>query len=322
MTDRNLILLGAAHAHTADHLRTAHDRGWRIAHVHDRDPDRRARLSARLNADGVADLAALPTTPARAALVCSETAHHAADITAALDAGLPVFTEKPLAGSAQTAEALAHHAATAGQFLHCNFFLRTDPGLKTVKSWLDAGAIGPVHHARLRIAHDGGIADWLDVTGWMNDPAKACYGGFADEAVHAIDLIHWLLGDIATGTAMTTGMSDPTLAVDDFGAALLRLDTGATAVVEGGWTDTKTRLDLLLTGAGGDIALTNGTASLTPRGAADPTRRVDLAPLDAGAGLIPFLAALDGDPHGLIPADDAARANAVLDALSLDLKAA
>jgi hypothetical protein len=36
-----------------------------------------------------------PGRDAGGAIVCSETVHHETDIVAALEAGLPVFTEKP-----------------------------------------------------------------------------------------------------------------------------------------------------------------------------------------------------------------------------------
>ena len=69
----------------------------------------------------------------------------------------------------------------------------------------------------MRFSHDGEYADWLDLECWMTDPALACYGGFADEAVHAIDALQWLLGPIDTAQAVTGNVLG--WPVDDHGAS-------------------------------------------------------------------------------------------------------
>ena len=50
----------------------------------------------------------------------------------------------------------------------------------------------------------------------MTDPARACYGGFVDEAV--IDLLQWLVGPIAWAMRSRVALGWP---VDDHGAALI-----------------------------------------------------------------------------------------------------
>lgn len=316
MAGRDLILLGAAHVHLDDHIRIASERGWRIVQVHDRDGGRRARFCDRLGARPLDDLADLAGTPGRGVLVCSETAHHAEDIGAALDAGLPVFTEKPLAGDAGAARALADRAIGAGTILHTNYFMRTNAGLRLIRDRVAEGVLGPVHHARMRFSHDGGFAEWLDLDSWMTDPALACYGGFTDEAVHCLDALQWMLGPIAEGTARTGRALG--LDTEDHGAAVLRFESGATGVVEAGWTDTAMRLELDLVGRDGGISLSDGRIIRTSRGTDGPVERATLSPLDSGAGLHPFLDLLEGrDATGAVPPADAARVNVLLDGMDL-----
>lgn len=319
LPDRRLALLGGAHVHLPDHLRMIRDRGWHVSHVHDRDTDRRDQLCADLGAAALGALDDLSGLGVDGVLVCSETAHHDRYIPAALAAGLPVFAEKPLASDARAARAIARQAETAGVLLQTGYFFRTLPALQTARDWIAADRIGTVIAARMMFVHDGGYADWLDLDCWMTDPALACYDGFVDEAVHVIDALQWLLGPVARGHAQTgNALGWP---VDDHGAAVLRFCSGATGVVEAGWTDTAMRLELDITGAAGRIALHDGTLTLTPRGTDTPTGTTTLGQLDAGTGIVPFLDRLDGrETYGLVPPAEAASVNAVLDAMGLNLR--
>ncbi|MPQ95308.1 putative dehydrogenase [Thioclava sp. ES.031] len=313
-----LALLGGAHVHLPDHLQHMKARGFRVGFVHDRDLERRDRLCAELDAKPLTTLDELVGLQAAGAVVCSETAHHAIDIGAALLAGLPTFSEKPLTGSARDAEVLAQQSAKAGVILHTAYFFRTLPALRKAKDWISEGRLGTVRSARMLFNHDGGYADWLDLDCWMTDPELACYDGFVDEAVHAIDALQWILGPVRKGNAVTgNALGWP---LNDHGAAILRFASGATGVVEAGWTDTRMRLELDLVGDAGAISLKNGEMTLTLRGAESPTERVVLDPLDAGTGIVPFLSALKGRAApGLVSAGEAARVNRVLDDLGLRL---
>lgn len=311
---RSLIVMGAAHVHLPDHLRAARDHGWTVAAVTDRNRARAERLATDLGvpvADGPGD------ADAAAAIVCSETAHHEQDCRAAFDAGLDVFCEKPLGGSGAAAMRIAEAAEAQGRLLQTGYFMRTLAPLQDLHRRIAGGALGDVTSARVRFSHDGGYAGWLNLDCWMTDPALACYGGFVDEAVHAIDALRWLLGPVTTGHAVTgNALGWP---VDDHGAAVMTFATGATAVVEAGWTDTRMRLELDIVGTGGAAELRDGVLTVTPRGG-DPETLPDRAELDAGEGIRPFLRRLDGeDPRGLVPPQEAAQVNVLLDAMGLRL---
>lgn len=316
MTDLNLTLLGGAHVHLPDHLRHIGARGWRITQVHDRDVERRDRLCAELDAAPLDDPGAITT---KGAVVCSETAHHESDIAAALTAGVPTFSEKPLAGSAAAARRLAQLAETTGTLLHTGYFMRTNTALQRLRDAIRSDLIGEVIHARMRFSHDGGFADWLDLDCWMTDPSLACYGGFVDEAVHVIDALQWIVGPISGGAAAVGNALG--YAVDDHGAAAIGFGTGATGVVEAGWTDARMRLEIDIVGREGTARLFDGHAVVTRRGKPEPVMTADLAPLDAGEGIVPFLDALEGNENeALVPPWEAAGVNAIIDAMDLGLR--
>lgn len=313
----SIVLLGAAHVHLHDHARMARETGVAISHVFDRDGERRARWCADLGAEPLESLRALARTGAAGVLCCSETAHHEADVGAALEAGLPVFCEKPLAAGGPAARRLALGARQAGVPLETGLFLRSQRALRTLRGKVKDGALGAIHEARARFAHDGGFADWLDVTGWMSDRTLASYGGFGDEAIHAMDQLAWMAGPIG-GARCDLGRALD-LGLDDHGVARLQLDGGARAVVAGGWTDPYLRFELELIGAEGWAEVwagaSGGEARLFRRGQAEPDWRGTLAALDAGEGSRGFFEALAADraPEPLCPPEEAADLNRVLD---------
>ncbi len=313
MTERAYILVGAAHAHTADHVRVAEEEGWRCAAVLDRDPARRAEWADRAGAPTVQRLADAARR-ADAAIVCGETADRAAQVGGALVNGLPTFSEKPLAPDATTAATLARVAAAKGVLLDIGFFLRTNPALAELRERVRAGAVGEALEARMRFGHDGGYADWLDLSGWMSRPERASYGGFGDEAIHALDWLLWTLGAPRAVSAQRSHALG--LPVDDGGVATLRFPNGATGVAQGGWTDIRMRLELDLVGEAGWAHVADGRAAIHRRGASEPVWTADLAPLDAGEGARAFLGAVaDGAQQGLTPPADAVATNALLDRL-------
>jgi predicted dehydrogenase len=304
--------MGAAHVHLPDHLREADEAGWRIAAVRDRDADRARHVAEKTGAKVLERGDDPASSGASAVFVCSETAHHRDDVTAAIGAGLPVFCEKPLAGSAEDARALANLADARGVILETGFFMRSYPALQRLRDTIQSGDLGAAVHVRAMFSHDGGYADWLDVTGWMTDAQLARYGGFADEGVHVLDWLFWTFGPARSGTAALGHALG--YGVDDHGAAVLTLANGATAVIEAGWTDTEMRLELDIACENGGARLSDGALRVWTRDG--PLWDQQMEDLDAGRGSAAFLARLErADSPPLVPVRDAARTSAALDAL-------
>lgn len=318
MDDKTLMLLGGAHVHLPDHLSRIERRAFRIAHVHDHDRHRMHDLCEKTGARPLEHLDNLHELAVAGAIVCSETAHHEAHVSAALEAGTPVFTEKPVAGSGAAARRLADIAEDRGVALMTGYFMRTNRGLRCLKSAIDSGAIGTVTQARMRFAHDGGFADWLDLDTWMTVPELACYGGFADEVVHVLDTLAWLIAPIEHAHAVTGhALGYP---VDDHGAAVLRFENGAVGVAEAGWTDNTMRLEISIEGTDGAAIVADQRLEIFPRGEDMPSTTAMLDPLDAGAGVEPFLDLLEGKKNeAAVPAASAVHVNGLLDRMGLRL---
>jgi predicted dehydrogenase len=117
--------------------------------------------------------------------------HHAMTL-AAVEAGLHVVCEKPLALNAAHAREMAERADAAG-VKHMTFFtLRWFQHTQFVKELVDAGTLGNTSHCQISYVH--GNARTPNYR-WRLDGARA-NGILGDLGSHLIDLARWLNGDI------------------------------------------------------------------------------------------------------------------------------
>lgn len=180
---------------------------------------------------------------------------HAEPSIAALEAGTPVFCEKPLAPTLEDAKAMATAAHEAGTDVPagCAFNYRFVPAIQYAKRLLEDGVLGEIHHVRARY-----LQDWLvDPTApwsWRNDEALAGSGALGDLGSHSVDLLRFLVGadDLAgeiervSGHLRTFVEERPTedaaageepetrpVTVDDAYTAQLEFENGAMGTLEG-----------------------------------------------------------------------------------------
>jgi len=155
------------------------------------DPRTRAAedFGARWGGTPVPDLDALLGAGLDALYVTSPNVTHVAPVLAALDAGLHVFCEKPMATS--LAEAARVHAAVqrSGLVYQIGFNRRFAPVYVATKQMILQGRIEPRWgHVKM---NRGELLD----PAWVGDPSVT--GGFLYEStIHMLDLLRWLLGDL------------------------------------------------------------------------------------------------------------------------------
>jgi predicted dehydrogenase len=121
---------------------------------------------------------------------------HVEPSIAALDQGVNVFSEKPLAPTLDGAERLANAAADSDAMAGVAFNFRYVPALQYAKRLIDDGELGEIHHVRAQYLQDWLVdpdAPWS----WRNDEEMAGSGALGDLGTHTVDLIHFLVGDIA-----------------------------------------------------------------------------------------------------------------------------
>jgi predicted dehydrogenase len=119
---------------------------------------------------------------------------HAEPSIAALDAGIPVLCEKPLARTLAEAERMAAAADAADLPTACAFNYRFVPAIRYAKQLIDAGELGEIRHIRARYLQDW-LVDPEAPWSWRNDADLAGSGALGDLGAHSIDLVRFLVGD-------------------------------------------------------------------------------------------------------------------------------
>jgi predicted dehydrogenase len=120
--------------------------------------------------------------------VCAPPGLHAALIEQALDAGLHVLSEKPLATRLDDAERLASAAARSARVLHAVHNWLHAPICLKVSALIDAGAIGAVRSVRWRTlrTQPATAVGAPGVANWRIDPGLAGGGILIDHGWHAL----------------------------------------------------------------------------------------------------------------------------------------
>jgi predicted dehydrogenase len=116
---------------------------------------------------------------------------------AALDAGLHVLCEKPLALRADDARAMAAKAAAKGVKTMVFFTARGFPAHRYVKELLEQDYIGRCYHCAIQHFIGYGRSGQFR---WRFDPQRSL-GTLGDLGSHAVDIAHWFVGPIAAVSA-------------------------------------------------------------------------------------------------------------------------
>ncbi|QCW02340.1 Gfo/Idh/MocA family protein [Natrinema pallidum] len=175
---------------------------------------------------------------------------HREPSVAALEAGTPVFCEKPLAPTLEEAGVMAEAARAAGDDVPagCAFNYRFVPAIRYAKRLLEDGDLGELRHVRGRYLQDWLVdpdAPWS----WRNDAELAGSGALGDLGAHTVDLLRFLVGsdDLAGGIERVSGhlqtfvderpVEDDDgetrpVTVDDAYSAHLEFENGAMGTIE------------------------------------------------------------------------------------------
>ena len=154
----------------------------------------------------------------------------------ALDAGLHVFCEKPLANSSSSAERIVAAAEAANRVLAVGFNLRYYPMVKFAREAVDKGRIGNVTHIRVHGGHTG-IHNFVD--DWEYKRPYSGGGAMMDIGIHMTDLARYFLGEI---TSVYGSMSEDVWHVDgseDNAIAIFKNPDGIVASYQTTWAEWK-----------------------------------------------------------------------------------
>lgn len=154
---------------------------------------------------------------------------HSPQTIAALNAGIHVMVEKPMAMNTPEAEKMYEASRRTGATLMVAHCWRFDQDVLWLKGQL--GKLGKI----IRTKGIGVHTHW-GPAGWFTKKEFAGGGAMADMGIHALDTARFLLGDpkpVSVYAKIGTYYKD--FDVDDTGTIIVEWDNGATSFIESGW---------------------------------------------------------------------------------------
>jgi predicted dehydrogenase len=140
---------------------------------------------------------------------------HAVLVPELLQAGVPVFIEKPLAGSVEGGERILRAVQQSGTWLMVGYHKQSDPAVAWAKAEIGrlrgSGELGPLRYVRILMpAGDwiaGGAADLVQTdepvpdvpveppASDMDKPTYQAYASFVNYYIHQVNLMRYMLGE-------------------------------------------------------------------------------------------------------------------------------
>jgi predicted dehydrogenase len=249
------------------------------------------------------------------AIVASPSSEHVRHARMALDAGVPVLVEKPLALDARSAVELQSMSEAAGVPLGVAMNLRFHPAVLELRALLPR--VGTVRRAAVW------CGTWLP--GWRPgvdyrrtySAQRALGGGVLLDAIHELDYLTWLLGPARSVRATLAKISELELDVEDVALLTLEMSAGALATVSLDYLDHAYHRGCRLVGDSGTLAW-DWSAERVTLWTAEGERLDVAAPADAAATyareLHAFIAAVRDGTAPPVGAGEAVRTLAIVDA--------
>jgi predicted dehydrogenase len=217
---------------TETHARAAkHVPGVEIAAIYGTNADNVARLCREYGGKAYSDFTAfLVHRPMDFVALGSPSGLHAEQGIAAVRQGLHVLTEKPIDVCVEKADALIAEAKRAGVRLGVFFQDRVKPDLLRVRKAIERGALGKPILADARVKWYR-PKDYYAKSRWRGTKEMDGGGALINQAIHTVDLMLWLFGDVESVQARCRTALHA-IAAEDTLVATLVFRNGALGVLQ------------------------------------------------------------------------------------------
>jgi len=180
--------------------------------------------------------------------VCTPNYAHKEPTVMALNTGINVLCEKPMAMNAKEAFEMLQAYKKSKKILTIGHHHRFNSESQVLKRFINGGVIGEIYYGRSQSLYRNFIPWW----GEFHLKKKSGGGTLIDTGVHLIDLILWLMGfpevkSVSGATYAKFGNRKPAkdepwgfckwkeYDVEDFASGYVRFKNGATLVIESAW---------------------------------------------------------------------------------------
>ncbi len=149
-------------------------------------------------------------------------------------AGKHVYTEKPIAQTLEDGLKIAALEKQYGITVTVGHSARLMAGIRIIKEKIDQGELGRVAFMEANFSNERALELTPNTWRWYKDRAPG--GPLSQLAIHQIDVLHMLGGEIAEVSSMASKLSPVGAEVDDQSMTLLKFADGKMGYVGSCWT--------------------------------------------------------------------------------------
>ncbi|NBD22715.1 Gfo/Idh/MocA family protein [Paenibacillus glycinis] len=246
-----IAMLSYWHVHAWDYTKDVQNNpNSEVVAVWDEIPARGQEAAAKLGVPFFADLdELLARTDIDAVVVDTPTNIHRDVMVKAARAGKHIFTEKVIAPTTKEVNEIIAAVREAGVKLTVSLPRLNDRYTLAAQEVLSQGLLGELTQARVRLSHNGAIANWLPEHFYN---LEQCGGGaLIDLGCHPMYLTRLFLGlpvSVNATFGYVTGKE-----VEDNAVATLRYENGAIGVVEAGFVNAHSPFSVEIHGTEGSL---------------------------------------------------------------------
>ena len=198
----------------------------------DQSPERSKALAAECGGvayEKIEDMLADPHV--HIVTICTPSGSHMDPAVAAARAGKHVLVEKPLEITLERCDAIINACEAAGVQLGAILPSRFSPANLALKQAISEGRFGRLTLGDMYVKW-WRTQEYYDSGGWRGTWALDGGGAYMNQAIHNVDLLYWLMGDVAEVCGLTATLAHDRIEVEDVGTAIVRFKNGALGTLE------------------------------------------------------------------------------------------
>jgi len=231
MNARRVAVIGCGDISVVHFAAIAALQGAELVAVCDTDPERLAAASVTHGVPGYAThTQLLDTVHPDVVHICTPHHTHAGIAVDALERGVNVVLEKPLAHTREEGRRVIAAAAASGAKIAICFQNRYNAPVQAAHDLLASGELGHVLGASATVMWHRS-AEYYENRPWRGAWSTGGGGLLMNQAIHTLDLLQWLMGPVTRvrGNASTRALDD-VIEVEDTAELTLTHENGARSV--------------------------------------------------------------------------------------------
>ncbi|MBQ8563648.1 MAG: Gfo/Idh/MocA family oxidoreductase [Firmicutes bacterium] len=166
--------------------------------------------------------------------ICTPSGLHTPQALKCIEHGKHVVCEKPMSLTLEEADQLIEAAEKAGILVCVISQFRFSPAVQEIRKAIDAGAFGNIVSGSLSMKYYRSDAYYASA-GWRGTWNMDGGGALMNQGIHGIDMYRYLMGPVASLTAIACTQTR-NIEVEDSAVAILQFENGAVGTIEGSTT--------------------------------------------------------------------------------------